>query len=192
MKRSFLYFILFFLFFNIHGSSSETLPSKLDYEQVINIGKMISHDKKFTLFFKTREKAILAKGIEVNYIRDYPQDLYSLHHDTGKAHPLITYDWFPKKVKELGVSYNLPIFPEDFAYYLLSDNETLVMISGIKSINTNYKFNLRTHELEILSGDEKYNLRFVFSLLKNCGYKNINSTYECSFYKPLISENLIN
>jgi len=192
MKKLFLYFIFFFIFFNIKGNSSEKLPVKLDYQQVINVGKMLSHDKKFTLFFKTREKAILAKGMEVNYIKDYPQDLYYLHHDTGKTHPLITYDWFPKKVKELGANYNLPIFPEDFAYYLLSDNETLVMISGIKSIKANYKFNLRTQKLEILSVEDKYRLRFVFSLLKNCGYKNINATYECSFYKPLISENLIN
>ena len=192
MKKLFLYFIFFFIFFNIKGNSSEKLPVKLDYQQVINVGKMLSHDKKFTLFFKTREKAILAKGMEVNYIRDYPQDLYYLHHDTGKTYPLISYDWFPKKVKELGASYDLPIFPEDFAYYLLSDNETLVMISGIKSIKANYKFNLRTQKLEILSVEDKYRLRFVFSLLKNCGYKNINATYECSFYKPLISENLIN
>ena len=192
MKKLFLYFSFFFLFFNIEGRSTEETAVKLDYEQVINVGQMISHDKKFTLFFKTREKAILAKGMEVNYIRDYPQDLYYLHHDTGKTYPLITYDWFPKKVKELGTSYSLPIFPEDFAYYLLSDNETLVMISGIKSIRANYKFNLTTQMLEILPTEEKYKLRFVFSLLKNCGYKNINSTFECSFYKPLISENLIN
>ena len=191
--KKILYFSLFFYFFlNIEGSASEVLPSKLDYDQVINIGKMISHDKKFTLYFKTREKAILAKGLEINYIKDYPQDLYYLNNDSGKIHPLITYDWFPKKVKELGTNYDLPIFPEDFAYYLLSDNETLVMISGIKSIRVNYKFNLTTQMLEILSAEEKYRLRFVFSLLKNCGYKNINSTYECSFYKPLISENLIN
>tara|TARA_Y100000590_G_scaffold81889_1_gene91177 strand:+ start:3093 stop:3671 length:579 start_codon:yes stop_codon:yes gene_type:complete len=192
MKKLFLYLTFFLIFFNIEVRSTEEMPVKLDYEQVINVGQMISHDKKFTLFFKTREKSILAKGMEVNYIRDYPQDLYYLHHDTGKTYPLISYDWFPKKVKELGASYDLPIFPEDFAYYLLSDNETLVMISGIKSIRVNYKFNLTTQMLEILSAEEKYRLRFVFSLLKNCGYKNINSTYECSFYKPLISENLIN
>jgi len=100
MKKLFFYFIFFFVFFNIKANSSEMLPTKSDYEQVINVGKMISHDKKFTLFFKTREKAILAKGIEVNYIRDYPQDLYFLHHDTGKTYPLITYDWFPQKVKK--------------------------------------------------------------------------------------------
>tara|TARA_Y100000590_G_scaffold381206_1_gene450212 strand:- start:3003 stop:3581 length:579 start_codon:yes stop_codon:yes gene_type:complete len=190
--KKILYFSLFFYFFlNIEGSASEVLPSKLDYDQVINIGKMISHDKKFTLYFKTREKAILAKGLEINYIKDYPQDLYYLNNDSGKIHPLITYDWFPKKVKELGTNYDLPIFPEDFAYYLLSDNETLVMISGIKAIRSNYKFNLKNKKLEILPVSQKYELRFVFSLLRDCGFSNINSTYKCLFYKPLISENLI-
>jgi len=192
MKKLFLYSILIFFIFNIEAKPSEKLAYKLDYEQVINVGKMLSHDKKFTLFFKTREKAILAKGNEFNYIRDYPQDLYYFHHGSGKTYPLITYDWFPRKVKELGTNYNLPIFPEDFAYYLLSDNETLVMISGIKSIRSNYRFNIKTQKLETLPNDEKFKLRFVFSLLKNCGYKNIESTYECIFYKPLISENLIN
>ena len=165
--------------------------SKTDYEKIINIGKMLSHDKKFTLYFKTREKAVLAKGSEFNYIKDFPQDLYYLHHDTGKIYPLITYDWFPKKIKELGTSYDLPIFPEDFAYYLLSDNETLVMISGIKSIKYNYKFNLKNRKLEILPRNYNYKLRFVFSLLKDCGYSDISATHKCLFYKPLISENLI-
>ena len=62
--------------------------------------------------------------------------------------PVITYDWFPKKVKELGSSYNLPVFPEDYAYYLLSDNETLIMISGIKSIRSNFKFSLKNKSLK--------------------------------------------
>ena len=167
-------------------------PLKLDFEQVINIGKMQSHDNKFILYFKTREKAVLAKGEEFNYITDYPQDLYILYNDTGKTSPVITYDWFPKKVKELGLSYNLPVFPEDYAYYLLSDNETLIMISGIKSTRSNFKFNLKSNKLERLSKDKKYKLRFVFSLLKDCGYKDIHANYKCSFYKPLISANLIN
>ena len=166
-------------------------PSKLDYEQVINIGKMKSHDNKFTLYFRTREKAVLTKGVEFNYIIDYPQDLYYLQNDTGKIFPLITYDWFPKKIKELGTSYDLPIFPEDFAYYLLSDNETLILVSGMKSIKSNYKYNIKNGKLETLPKNEDYKLRFVFSLLKDCGFSDLNATFKCSFYKPLISENLI-
>jgi len=185
------YFIILFLLFISPVETSEISSSELDYSQVVNIGEMNSHNNKFTLYFKTREKAVLAKGQEFNYIKDYPQDLYYLHHSTGKIYPLITYDWFPKKVKELGSSYGLPIFPEDFAYYLLSDNETLVMISGIKSIRSNYKFNIKNKKLETLSSNETYKLRFIFSLLKDCGYKDTNSTYKCSFYKPLISKNLI-
>ena len=191
MKKLFLYFIFFLLFFNIKANSDEIYPVKENFEEVFNIGTMLSHDDKFTLYFKTREKAILAKGKEFNYIKDYPQDLYILYNDTGKINALITYDWFPKKVKELGSNYNLPVFPEDYAYYLLNDNETLIMISGIKSIRSNFKFNLKKNELEKLPENNNYKL-YISSLLKNCGYKDINSTYKCSFYKPLISENLIN
>ena len=191
MKKLLLYFILFFQLFNIQGNSDETLPVKENFEEVFNIGKMISHDDKFTLYFRTREKAVLAKGKEFNYITDYPQDLYILYNETGRSNPVITYDWFPKKVKELSSNYNLPVFPEDYAYYLLSDNETLIMISGIKSIRSNFKFNIKNNKLEKLPENNNYKL-YISSLLKDCGYKDLNSTYQCSYYKPLISENLIN
>jgi len=191
MKKLFLYFIFFFLFFNIKGNSDEVSPVKYDFEEIFNVGKMISHDDKFTLYFRTREKAVLAKGEEFNYITDYPQDLYILYNDTGTTNPVITYDWFPKKVKEMDSKYNLPVFPEDYAYYLLSDNETLIMISGVKSIRSNFKFNLKNNKLEKLPMNNNYKL-YISSLLKDCGYKDINSTYKCSFYKPLISKNLIN
>jgi len=191
VKKLSTYFIFFFLFFNIEGNSNEVSPVQQDFEEVFNIGKMLSHDDKFTLYFRTREKAVLAKGRKFNYITDYPQDLYILYNDTGKISPVITYDWFPKKVKELGSSYNLPVFPEDYAYYLLSDNETLIMISGIKSIRSNFKFNLKDNKLEKLPIDNDYKL-YISSLLKDCGYKDISDTYKCSYYKPLISENLIN
>ena len=191
MKKLLLYFILFFLFFNIQGNSDEILPVKENFEEVFNVGTMISHDDKFTLYFRTREKAVLARGEEFNYIQDYPQDLYILYNDTGKTSPLITYDWFPEKVKELGSNYNLPVFPEDYAYYLLNDNKTLIMISGIKSIRSNFTFNLRDNKLEKLPKDNDYKL-YISSLLKDCGYRDISDTYKCSYYKPLISENLIN
>jgi len=191
MKKIFSYFIFFFLFFNLEGNSDEIHPIKENFEEVFNVGTMLSHDDKFTLYFRTREKAVLARGEEFNYITDYPQDLYILYNDTGKTSPVITYDWFPKKAKELNLSYNLPVFPEDYAYYLLSDNETLIMISGIKSFRSNFKFNLKNNKLEKLPVDNNYKL-YISSLLKDCGYKDINATYKCSFYKPLISENLIN
>ena len=190
--RFFLFlFIVFITFFNLQTYANESNPSKQDFEEVFNIGKMQSHNKKFTLFFKSREKAVLARGEEFNYITDYPQDLYILNNDTGKINPLITYDWFPKKVKALSIMSSLPVFPEDYAYYLLNDNNTLIMISGVKSIRSNFKFNLKNNKLEKLPKNNKYKL-FISSLLKDCGYKDINSTYRCSYYKPLISENLIN
>ena len=191
MKKIFSYFIFFFLFFNLEGNSDEIHPIKENFEEVFNVGTMLSHDDQFTLYFRTREKAVLARGEEFNYITDYPQDLYILYNDTGITSPIITYDWFPKKAKELSLSYNLPVFPEDYAYYLLSDNETLIMISGIKSFRSNFKFDLKNNKLEKLPVDNNYKL-YISSLLKDCGYKDISATYKCSFYKPLISENLIN
>ena len=191
MNKLLIYFVLFFYLFGLEVKANDTFPYKAELEEVFNVGTMLSHDDKFTLYFRTREKAVLAKGKEFNYITDYPQDLYILYNDTGKTSQLITYDWFPKKVRELGLNYNLPVFPEDYAYYLLSDNRTLIMISGIKSIRSNFKFNLHNNKLEKLSKDNNYKL-FVSSLLKDCGYKDMDSTYKCSFYKPLISKNLIN
>ena len=116
MNKFFIYFLLFSLSFNLGGHTDETSPIKKDVEEVFNVGKMNSHDNKFILYFKTREKAVLAKGQEFNYITDYPQDLYILYNDTGKTNPVITYDWFPSKVKELGSNYNLPIFPFHVLY----------------------------------------------------------------------------
>ena len=85
MNKFSFYIIFFIFFFNVEGKSNEMSPSKLDYEQVINIGEMKSHDNRFTLYFRTREKAVLAKGVEFNYINDYPQDLYYLDNLTGKV-----------------------------------------------------------------------------------------------------------
>ena len=190
MRFKILIFLIYLFLLSIKAVA-DPKPIKENVEDIFNVGRMVSHDNSFTLFFKTRKKAILAKGEEFNYITDYPQDLYILYNDSGKISPLITYDWFPRKVKNLVANSNLPVFPEDYAYYLLSDNETLIMISGIKSIRSNFKFSLKTNKLEKLPRDNDYKL-FVSSLLKDCGFKDISATYKCSFYKPLISMNLIN
>ena len=190
--NKFLFYIFFFLFcFNIEGNSNESTPYKEDVREVFNIGKMLSHDKEFTLFFKTRDKAVLAKGQDFNYITDYPQDLYLFNNKTEKTKPLITYDWFPNKAKSLIGNYQYPVFPEDYAYYLLSDNHTIIMISAVKSINKNFKYNITTNILEKLGENNQYNF-LISSILKGCGFKNTNSLYECKYYKPLISINLIN
>ena len=76
MKKILFYYALIFLFFSVTVNSNEIYPVKKDLDEVFNIGKMLSHDDKFTLYFKTREKAVLARGVEFNYITDYPQDLY--------------------------------------------------------------------------------------------------------------------
>ena len=152
---------------------------------------MTSHDNNFTLFFKTRDKSVLSKGENFNYITDYPQDLYFFENSSKKIKPLITYDWFPNRVKKYLINYHLPVFPEDFAYYLLNDNRTLIMISGIKTINQNFKYDLMTEKLQKFSS--KDNLKFLISsIIKDCGYKSMKDTYECKYYKPLISKNLIN
>jgi len=83
MKKFLLYFFITLLSLNIEANSDEIYPVKENFEEVFNVGTMLSHDDKFTLYFRTREKAILAKGEELNYIKDYPQDLYILYNDTG-------------------------------------------------------------------------------------------------------------
>jgi len=191
VKKLSTYFIFFFLFFNIEGNSNEVSPVQQDFEEVFNVGKMLSHDDKFTLYFRTREKAVLAKGEEFNYITDYPQDLYFFENKSKETKPLITYDWFPKKAKYYLTNYDLPVFPEDFAYYLLNDNRTLIMISAIKSINQNFKYDLITNKLEKLSSNNNFEF-LISSIAKDCGYKSMTTLYECKYYKPLISKNLIN
>ena len=62
MRKLLLYFMFCFLFFSTQVNSDEIYPVKDNFEEVFNIGTMLSHDDKFTLYFKTREKAILAKG----------------------------------------------------------------------------------------------------------------------------------
>ena len=82
-------FFLFLIFYLASLNSLAEIPfSKSD--DYFSVGKMSSYDDAFTLFFKTREKAILARGEGINYITDYPQDLYIYDHLTKKEFPLIS------------------------------------------------------------------------------------------------------
>jgi hypothetical protein len=181
----FLFFLILPINF-IFAENNQSSPNTHFY-----IGKMNSHDENFALYFKTRKKAILARGESFNYVTDYPQDLYIYDYKTKTSSPLISYEWFPSRAKYFLGNYDFPVFPEDFAYYLLKDNNTLIMISATKNIKQNFQFDIANKKLkEYPSGGR---LEFIISsIAKNCGHSQLNENYKCSYYKPLISNNLIN
>ena len=186
--------IVFFLLLFSQNSNSENDSGYVELptlDEIFYIGKMNSHNNDFVLFFKTREKAILAKGEEYNYITDYPQDLYIYDRKSKETKPLITYDWFPRHAKFYLSNYDFPVFPEDFAYYLMKDNKTLIMVSAVKNINQNFKFDISTNKLHKYSTKGKLDF-IISSITKDCGFSSMNDTYKCNYYKPLISQNLIN
>jgi hypothetical protein len=177
--------IIFILFFFIF------VPTKADeLNQYFHVGKMQSYNNNFTLYFKTRENAIIAKGEYQNYLNDYPQDLYFYDHHTKIDYPLISYEWFPKSVKKLSKDYKYPLFPEDFAYYLLNDNDTLILVSATKNFYQNLSFSIKEKKLTNAKFNGKLDF-IVSSFAKNCGHKDLNTSFKCNFYKPLISKNLI-
>ena len=185
--RKILFFLLIFL--TIKNSFAE--PNDIETDDLFYIGKMQSYNSDFTLYFKTRGKAVLARGEEFNYFTDYPQDLYIYNHQTKSDQSLISYDWFPSKAKQIIENYDFPVFPEDFAYYLLNDNNTLIMVSAIKNINANLVFDISKRNLKRY--DKKNRLEFIISsVAKKCGYLSLEDKYNCDYYKPLISNNLIN
>ena len=183
--------LLIFLFIVLNYQNSFAEPNNLEKEDFFYIGTMKSYNNDFTLYFKTRSKAVLAKGEEFNYITDYPQDLYIYNNHTKSDESLISYDWFPTKAKQIIENYDFPVFPEDFAYYLLKDNNTLIMVSAIKNINANLVFDISKRNLKRY--DKKNKLEFIISsIAKKCGYLSLQDKYNCNYYKPLISNNLIN
>jgi len=180
---------ILFIIFSTLVIFSSVRADRLD--KMFFIGKMNSHDKNFALYFKTRDKAVLARGENFNYITDYPQDLYIYDYKTKISSPLISYEWFPSQAKYLLENYDFPVFPEDFAYYLLKDNNTLVMISAVKNINNNLQFDIGSKKLNHYPSGGKFEF-IISSIAKNCGHSELNENYKCSYYKPLISNNLIN
>ena len=181
-----LIFILILFINNSHANDNLSTIDKLFY-----IDQMNSHDQNFALYFKTREKAILARGENSNYINDFPKDLYIYNYQTRESSPLISYEWFPKRAKYFLQEYDFPVFPDEFAYYLLNDNKTLIMISATKNLKTNFKFDIFERKLELYPVNGKFDF-IISSIAKSCGYNGFEENYKCSFYKPLISSTLIN
>jgi len=134
-------------------------------EDLFYIDQMNSHNDDYALYFKTREKAILARGEDSNYINDYPKDLYIYDYKTKSSSPLISYEWFPASAKYFLEEYDFPVFPDDFAYYLLKDNNTLVMISAVKSLNANFKFDITKKKLELYPKNGKFELLKIVDMI---------------------------
>ena len=187
MKKIFISALFLFCFIKYSFAENENSSA----EKLFYIGQMNSHDKNFSLYFKTREKAVLARGENFNYVTDYPQDLYMYDYKTKTSIPLISYEWFPTHAKYLLEDYDFPVFPEDFAYYLLKDNNTLIMISAIKNINKSFKFDIASKKLNEYHTNGKLDF-IISSVVKNCGHSSLKENYKCNYYKPLISNNLIN
>ena len=187
MKNIFIILFLFISFTQI------TLAKDIEFtaDNLFYIDQMNSHNDNFALYFKSREKSVLARGEVSNYINDYPKDLYIYDYQSKKSSPLISYEWFPAQAKYYLQQYDFPVFPDDFAYYLLKDNQTLVMISAVKSLKANFKFDIFKKKLELYPANGKFDF-IISSFAKNCGHFKFDENYKCSFYKPLISSNLIN
>ena len=153
------FFVVIFL---SNSSSAENQASPID--KLFHIGKMNSHDKKFSLYFKTREKAVLARGEDYNYVTEFPQDLYIYNYKTKISSPLISYEWFPSQAKYLLDSYDYPVFPEDFAYYLLIDNKQSLLEK------------LDSHNLlrSVLPVKETIHRKLMVMKFLFCNYKYIN------------------
>jgi len=72
MKKLSFLFISFLIFItDVYPQDKFFQPDDL-----FHIDHMNSHNKEFSLYFKVRERSILARGENDNYINDYPKDLY--------------------------------------------------------------------------------------------------------------------
>ena len=105
MNKTLLIFIIFLFFKN----SVLAQENKSLVDNLFHIDQMNSHNESFALYFKTREKAILARGENSNYINDYPKDLYIYDYKTKNSSPLISYEWFPKRAKYFLKEYDLSL-----------------------------------------------------------------------------------
>ena len=84
MKKLSLLLTLIFIFITKVYSQDKFFQP----EDLFHIDHMDSHNKEFSLYFKGREKSILARGEIDNYINDYPKDLYIYNHSTKSSSPL--------------------------------------------------------------------------------------------------------
>ena len=65
-----MYRYLLIIIFVVITSKSNSEIKSYHQDDYFYIGKMVSYNNNFTLYFKTREKAILSKGEDLNYINE--------------------------------------------------------------------------------------------------------------------------
>ena len=65
------------------------------------------------------------------------------------------------------------------------------MISAVKNLNANFKFDISEKKLELYSKNVKFDF-IISSFSKDCGHYKFDDNYKCNIYKPLISGTLIN
>ena len=65
------------------------------------------------------------------------------------------------------------------------------MISAVKSLRANFKFDIIEKKLEIYPVNGKFDF-IISSIAKGFDHYDFKDNYKCSFYKPLISSTLIN
>ena len=135
MKKTFLFVLILLFLKNLAIAKDEV--SVVD--NLFHIDQMNSHNENFALYFKTREKAILAIGDESNYINDYPKDLYIYDYKTKNSSPLISYDWFPTRAKYFLEEYNLD-YIEDIDWNKSEYEKILDKGREIKKQSINHSF----------------------------------------------------
>ena len=88
MRKIFFLIIFLFSFNEIAVAKDNAILA----DNLFYIDKMTSHNKNFALYFKGREKSVLARGESTNYINDFPKDLYIYDYKTKTSSPLISYE----------------------------------------------------------------------------------------------------
>ena len=81
-------FLLIIILFSLNKIAIAQ-DNKFSPNNLFHIDQMNSHNKDFALYFKGREKSILARGETENYINDYPKDLYIYDYKTKTSSSLI-------------------------------------------------------------------------------------------------------
>ena len=129
---------------------------------------MNSHNDDFALYFKPRDKAILARGENSNYINDYPKDLYLYDYKTKNSSPLISYEWFPARAKYFLEEYDYEVQnPVDFVQENISvlepdiDSTLYEFYHSLVQINIYKNIEYVKRKIKVKTNSRKNNLRCV-------------------------------